>query len=144
MDTCTRCEKEKDVLPLMRGTTPISNDIFISQQGFTQQLEWELNQDYKINWELVKNENICAKCVTDLARVRQEVKNGGIFFRCSTCGIGGAIHVGNFTKSFRKTNALTPTEPAGVVFKKCNDHINNVTLKDVSIDTSKSTGVSNS
>ncbi len=78
--------------------------------------------DFTKTGELGENERIptglCKSCETEVAEHKKVVASGGVYFKCSDCGVSGAIRPNAFTEAVRKQAGVATPAPVGVEFSK--------------------------
>lgn len=79
-----------------------------------------------LHWEkLEENEKVpdsepCKKCQDQISIEHEVIKAGGIYFKCSKCGIHGVIKAGaDVSKGVREHSGIKAPNPVGIDFDGC-------------------------
>jgi len=71
-------------------------------------------------YEKIVDQQPCDKCRKMQAECNEEVRKGGIYWRCKTCNSEGAVKAEHeIAKAVRKHFKLEPPEPCGVEWDMC-------------------------
>lgn len=74
-------------------------------------------------YEKVPASQPCDACQKEIALHKEEVRKGGVYFRCKECGKSGVIRAeAEFSKMVREEGHIAPPDPIGVEFDKCSQH----------------------
>lgn len=70
---------------------------------------------------------LCHKCEKEVNEQQEAVKQGGVYFKCSVCGINGVLKYGSdgakkLCDSVRAKLGVKFGEPAGIEFDDCKQH----------------------
>jgi hypothetical protein len=78
-----------------------------------------------LHWqELTEHEKVptlCKECEEHMAEIAA-VAHTGAAFRCTECGIEGAIRKSEFSDYIRSKTGVADLEPCGIEFIKCEEH----------------------
>lgn len=67
----------------------------------------------------VYSQQPCDKCKKILEEQEEQIKNGGIYFRCKNCGSNGVIKAGETTSNIRKQLNRKEFEIFGIEYNTC-------------------------
>ena len=113
--TCPDCNAVHFGRP---DTDPSKKNLRCCQKcGFGFGSNWA--KDEIEEWEKLPASQPCKKCRDIAEEVNDVVKEGGVFWRCKSCGSNGAIRAeSDFAKLVREKMEILAPEPVGVEFDK--------------------------
>jgi hypothetical protein len=133
MASCIRCGEENGLTVgvLVKATDENGNTVY-TQQGREKWLNMNRSQaglPALTGWEEVTDSKevvpmgTCEKCDLEISNFKQELENGGVFFRCSGCETSGMVTGDTELAKMVRIHGKTPApDPIGVEFNECSEH----------------------
>ena len=128
MTVCRYCGKDGDELMMLgiKNYKDICDSCGLVHYGGTQGRNCQKCGGHCKRIELTDGEKVpamgpCKECQKSLDEQNEEMKKGGVAFKCKDCGGEGMIkHDHPFCADFREKNNTPAPEPVGVEFSKEN------------------------
>ena len=121
---CTNCGGDAEELMLIGNQTKVyrCNSCDTIHYGSVYKKECQNcgNENWSFDHDLVDNEKLpasepCEKC----KNVDEEVKNGGVYWKCRDCGSKGAVKAdAQLSIDVREKMGISAPDPCGVEFNK--------------------------
>lgn len=138
---CPHCGKENGEIAVGHtfvGKTPTGQKVYFAR-GRRRRVETELRVQLMDVREVREHEKIpgspCDECReamnAERALFSEAMRQGGVAFRCSACGLGGVIRRNEGSEGFcdmvrgahgMPYNPDGDNEPCGIAFDNCNEH----------------------